>query len=173
MSGRCFSNLQDFGTWDSLQESDPAHCVRAWGNKDRDLRIGSEKWQPSAPLAQQINQSLQLSLGGRHVWLGFPTISTTIHSKKYLSYGDLVGRQTHICEQLREKLPQNNFNLYSVQLRYNKKGIDSLFLIPGTEPLKPMEFPASCLLYANEVAHGRRAVDILRMRTSCQNSQPQ
>lgn len=44
-----------------------------------------------------------------------------------------------------------------MQLRYNKKGIGSLFLIPGTELLKPLEFPVSCLLYANEVAQGRQA----------------
>lgn len=160
LSEKYFSNLEDCRTQDSLQGSDLCTAARAGADGDPDLRLGSEKCQPSALLAQQINQPLQLSLGGRRVWLCFLTIPTTIQSKKYLSDGDLVRRHTHThtCEQLRAKLQQNNSNLYFLQLRYNKKGIGSLFLIPGTELRKPMEFPVSCLLYANEVAHGRQGM---------------
>ena len=78
-----------------ILESDSAHCSKSRENKDSDLRVGSEKWQPSAP-AGLANKSEFTAKSGRQACLaGLSNSSTTIHSKKYLSYGDLVRRQKH------------------------------------------------------------------------------
>lgn len=58
MSVRCFSNLEDYRTQNSLLESDLHTVVRTGEEGDPDLRVKSEKCQPSALLAQQINQHL-------------------------------------------------------------------------------------------------------------------
>lgn len=58
MSERCFSSLEDYRTQDSLLESEMHTVVRTGEKGDPDLRVKSEKCQPSALLAQQINQHL-------------------------------------------------------------------------------------------------------------------
>lgn len=57
LSERCFSNL-DHQTQDSLLESGLHTVVRTGEKGDPDLRVKSEKCQPSALLAQQINHHL-------------------------------------------------------------------------------------------------------------------
>ena len=135
----------------------PAHCSQNWGKGRSWSQSKIREMSNFGPAGTANNKSTFIAKSGRQACLAVFFQPSPPQSIERTIFPMVIWwEDKHICEQLQAKLQQNYSSLCFVQLRYNKKGIASLFLIPGTQLPKTMEFPVSCLLYANEVAPGRR-----------------